>query len=110
MKVLALDAMGVIYQARDDVEELLIPFVSKHKSANQQHLQYLYHQCSLGKISSSFFWKQIGLSPELEDEYLSNHQLVNGVKEYLVDWSPTWEPITNFDDLSLIRKFHSQLA
>jgi hypothetical protein len=29
MKVLALDAMGVIYQAADDVAELLVPFVSE---------------------------------------------------------------------------------
>jgi len=84
LKVLALDAMGVIYQARDDVAELLVPFLSKLGKVNLSHMEKLYHQCSLGKFSSSFFWQQLGLSPDVEDEYLSNHQLVSGVKEFIV--------------------------
>lgn len=84
MKVLALDAMGVIYQARDDVAELLVPFLSKLGKVNVSDIEKLYHQCSLGKFSSSFFWQQLGLSHDVEDEYLSNHQLVSGVKEFIV--------------------------
>jgi putative hydrolase of the HAD superfamily len=82
--VLALDAMGVIYQAIDDVDELLVPFLSKHIEVNHSHMESLYHQCSLGMFSSSFFWQQLGLSPDVEDDYLSNHQLVSGVKEFIM--------------------------
>jgi FMN phosphatase YigB (HAD superfamily) len=84
MKVLALDGMGVLYQAKDDVAELLVPFISKYNEVNISHMENIYYQCSLGKFSSSFFWEQIGLSPDLEDEYLSNHKLVSGVKEFIV--------------------------
>ena len=55
MKVLALDGMGVIYQARDDVAELLVPFISKLGKVDISHMEKVYYQCSLGKFNSSIF-------------------------------------------------------
>ncbi len=48
-RVIVLDAMGVIYRARDDVAELLVPFVERHGSrASADHVAALYEKASLG--------------------------------------------------------------
>lgn len=85
VKVLALDAMGVIYKAGDDVAELLVPFVQQHSDVAEVKIKKLYNQCSLGVFSSSVFWTQLGLSPNVEDEYLSQHLLVPGVRKFIVE-------------------------
>ena len=85
MKNLTLDAMGVIFQARDDVAELLVPFIRKRSEASITLIEELYQKCSLGEFSSSVFWEKVGLSPEVEDEYLRCHLLVNSVKEFIVE-------------------------
>ena len=49
-----LDAMGVIYRARDDVAELLVPFVERHGSrAGANDVAALYEQASLGVSGDS---------------------------------------------------------
>lgn len=85
MTVLVLDAMGVIYQSGDDVADVLVPYVSSRTGECESRIKALYHQCSLGLFSSAAFWEQLGLSAYVEDEYLSQHQLVSGVKEFLAD-------------------------
>ena len=85
MKTLALDAMGVIYQTGDDVAELLVPYVCQHSETSAERVKNLYHQCSLGEFTSSVFWEQAGLPPEVEDDYLCMHGLVDGVKEFIAD-------------------------
>jgi FMN phosphatase YigB (HAD superfamily) len=93
MKVLALDAMGVIYQSGDDVVELLVPYIRKHREESAERIKSLYHQCSLGAFASSVFWEQLGLSPETEDDYLSNHCLVSGTKEFIADARESFDRI-----------------
>ena len=39
---------------------------------------------SLGVISADEFWIGVGLDPSVEDEYLSKHALVPGVRDFLV--------------------------
>lgn len=70
-KILALDAMGVVYINEDDVEELLIPYLKKkfdHLDVEKLRDLY-YNQVSLGKISSKEFFNKLNI-PDVEREYL----------------------------------------
>ena len=83
-KILVLDAMGVIYQSCDDVEELLVPFI-KEKGSNigKKTIEDLYTRASLGEFSSEEFWVKVGVDYNLEDEYLDRHQLSVGLLDFL---------------------------
>ena len=83
-KILVLDAMGVIYQSCDDVEELLVPFI-KEKGSNidRKTIENLYTRASLGEFSSEEFWTKVGVDYNLEDEYLDRHQLSVGLLDFL---------------------------
>ena len=84
MNCLVLDAMGVIFQAADDVAELLAPFVTEQMGESDERIvQSVYLDASLGKISPDNFWSQVDVAPDLEDAYLSRHLLSPGVKELL---------------------------
>lgn len=82
--VLALDAMGVLYAAGDDVAELLIPFAGRNgTTAGTAAIESAYLDASLGLIDATIFWQRIGLDAGLEDEYLAGHRLIDGVHELL---------------------------
>ncbi|MHB8084765.1 MAG: HAD family hydrolase [Dehalococcoidia bacterium] len=84
MKCVALDAMGVIYQVRDDVKDLLYPFIVEKGGLDDfSGLWGNYFEASLGRISSEQFWKSQGIDPSLEDEYLARHRLSEGLREFL---------------------------
>ena len=93
MKVLALDAMGVIYQACDDVAELLVPFICDRKDVVSHVIEDLYHKCSLGQFSSSSFWEKVGLDISVEDEYLNGHKLIDGVREFVEEVKEYYDSI-----------------
>ncbi|WP_197521202.1 hypothetical protein [Bradyrhizobium icense] len=77
--VLVLDAMGVLYAARDDVAELLVPFVrSKAGVVDAASIRAAYMQASLGVLTSREFWTAVQVDPALEDEYLASHRLSPG--------------------------------
>jgi FMN phosphatase YigB (HAD superfamily) len=83
-KLLALDAMGVIYAEADDGLNLLYPFiVEKHGCRDVQEVIRLYNAASIGRMSSAEFWTSCGIDPALEDEYLSMHRLTDGLLEFL---------------------------
>jgi len=83
-KVLALDAMGVIYAEADDGLNLLYPFVVEHGGCSDiPEIISLYNAASLGRISAAEFWRGAGIDPLLEDEYLSRHRLSDGLIEFL---------------------------
>ena len=85
MDCIVLDAMGVLFQAADDVEELLIPFIAGNGGeTDKKIIQSAYMSASLGKISADRFWDKVKLDPDLEDSYLSNHKLTAGVKDLLI--------------------------
>ena len=86
-RVLVLDAMGVIYRAGDDVADLLLPFVARHGGKRDQ-VEAAYHDASLGRLSAAQFWHQVGLSPDLEDDYLAGHQLSAGLHDFLAAAKP----------------------
>ena len=83
-RTVVLDAMGVIYRAQDDVEELLIPFVSSQGASSRAgDLPALYERASLGVLDVDDFWRELGLDPSIEDEYLASHELNDGVLDFL---------------------------
>ena len=81
-RILALDAMGVLYKSGDDVGELLEPFVRQH-GGDVEKVEAAYHAASLGEISADAFWTRVGLPPDLEDDYLSLHELRQDVEPAL---------------------------
>ena len=83
-KILVLDAMGVIYQSCDDVEELLVPFIrEKGSNIDKKTIEDLYTRASLGEFASEEFWAKVGVDYNLEGEYLDRHQLSVGLLDFL---------------------------
>jgi putative hydrolase of the HAD superfamily len=84
--VLALDAMGVIYQSGDDVAELLIPFIAANGGCTDgEFIEQAYLRASLGELTSAEFWRLAGIDPGLEDSYLSLHRLTDGIRDLLIE-------------------------
>ena len=82
--VIVLDAMGVMYRAQDDVAELLVPFVQRHRpSVPAEDVAARYTEASLGQLDADGFWRSLGLDPSVEDDYLSLHRLTDGLLEFL---------------------------
>ena len=60
MKIVVLDAMGVIYQVGDDVADLLYPFIiEKGGAADLAQISRFYIEASLGKITAADFWEAV---------------------------------------------------
>lgn len=77
--------MGVLYQAGDDVAELLVPFVRTHGRPDlpAEAVDRDYLDASLGKIGADLFWQRMGVAPAREDEYLAGHRLIDGTLDVL---------------------------
>jgi putative hydrolase of the HAD superfamily len=77
--LIVLDAMGVIYTARDDVAELLIPFARSLGCAlSDRDISDAYKDCSLGRFTSQELWRMLGVRGNLaaaEDSYVSLHSV-----------------------------------
>ena len=84
MKCIALDAMGVIYKVKDDVKDLLYPFILENGGLDDfARLKETYIEASLGKLSAAQLWRSFWIDSLLEDEYLTCHRLSEGVIEFL---------------------------
>ena len=84
--VLALDAMGVIYQSGDDVAELLIPFIAANGGCTDgEFVEQTYLRASVGELTSAEFWRLAGIDPGLEDSYLRLHRLTDGIRNLLIE-------------------------
>jgi putative hydrolase of the HAD superfamily len=82
--IVALDGMGVLYSAQDDVLELLCPFIlEKGGIRDTEVIQRIYDSASLGEITAAEFWRAVKLDPEVEDDYLSRHSLNPGLVEFM---------------------------
>lgn len=82
--ILALDAMGVIYEACDDVTELLVPFIEERGGIRDAELvQARYIEASLGRATADEFWLSMGLNAALEDDYLARHRVRSDVEACL---------------------------
>jgi len=83
-KVLVLDAMGVVYRVGDDVNDLLIPFVREHGGIDDAStIEAAYRDASLGCMYAEGFWRRVGVSSSVEDEYLARFMLTVGVTDVL---------------------------
>lgn len=81
---IALDVMGVIFSAADDVAELLIPFVLERGGTTDcDQIRSAYHKASLGHLDADSFWVSVGLTSACEDEYLARHALTPGALSFL---------------------------
>jgi putative hydrolase of the HAD superfamily len=84
LRILILDAMGVIYSVGNDDRDLLCPFVEeKGGTKDVSKIEMLYNSTSLGNMSSAELWKAVGLDPGLEDEYLQRYKLNDGLTNFL---------------------------
>jgi HAD superfamily hydrolase (TIGR01509 family) len=84
--VLVLDAMGAIFQAGDDVAELLVPFVAHHGGLKDERaVGDLYDRASRGEMTAAQLWEGLRVPAALEDEYLLQHRLSDGFSEFLND-------------------------
>jgi len=86
MRVLVLDAMGVIFKSAHIVADIIAPFIAAQGGLDDRRaIKSLYLDASLGNISADDFWTMAGLSPSLEDACLEGYQLSPGAMELLVD-------------------------
>ena len=84
LRIIVLDAMGVIYSVGNDDRDLLCPFIEeKGGTKDMSKIEMLYNLTSLGNMSSAEFWKAMGLDPGLEDEYLQRYELTDGLTDFL---------------------------
>lgn len=84
IEVVVLDAMGVIYQAADDVAELLVPFCrARGGEADAGRIEAAYRAASLGEIGPDAFWGAVGLTSSVEADYLAGHALAPGALDFL---------------------------
>jgi FMN phosphatase YigB (HAD superfamily) len=82
--ILVLDAMGVIYRVGDDVVALLVPFIREQGGIRDADaIEAAYREASLGNFDAREFWRRVGISPDLEDQYLARLELSTGVLEFL---------------------------
>jgi HAD superfamily hydrolase (TIGR01549 family) len=73
LKWIIFDAMGVVFNTGDDVGELLIPYILERTSAvSPEEISNLYHEASVGNLSSAEFWRSVGLAGEHEMNYLNS--------------------------------------
>jgi FMN phosphatase YigB (HAD superfamily) len=84
VRIIVLDAMGVIFSVGNDDRDLLCPFVEeKGGTKDVSKIEMLYNSASLGNMSSAEFWKAVGLDPGFEDEYLQRYGLTDGLIVFL---------------------------
>lgn len=88
-EVVVLDGMGVIYREKNNLENILVPYIRQKGSALPDDI-ILKKAISLtqGRINPEQFWKEVGLDEDpdgLSDSYLSNLQLSSGVVKYILD-------------------------
>lgn len=78
--------MGVICRCRDDLRELLIPFVASRSSSSATEVADVYRRCFVGEISSADLSRELGVEGDpsaLDVAHLLSHRLVDGVRGFL---------------------------
>ncbi|MDR2973893.1 MAG: HAD-IA family hydrolase [Propionibacteriaceae bacterium] len=83
IRLVAFDAMGVVFASGDDVGELLIPYLrGLGCTLDEADIQRWYLECSLGRMTSADFWERCGVSGD-DEEYLESHRLTSGILDLL---------------------------
>ncbi len=81
MEWIIFDAMGVIFEIGDDLNELLVPFIQKKCAGiSREEIDRYYTSASLGEMTSEHFWEKVGLGdsyPAIDTEYLSSCPVID---------------------------------
>ena len=87
LQLLVIDPYGTIFKEENTPLEHLRTFINKKEgNSNPDELLDLHHSVTMGKLTSSEFWNQVGLteSPDsLNHEYVKSLQFRSGGKEFL---------------------------
>ncbi|RMH76580.1 MAG: hypothetical protein D6683_09860 [Actinomyces sp.] len=87
LRLLVLDAHGVVVRPTDPLEGLLLPVVrGERPDADPDLVRDRYRKLVLGRLSPDEFWSEVGLGPvaeEVETRYLSSFRLVPGLHAFL---------------------------
>lgn len=83
---IVLDAMGVIYEAGDDVAELLVPYVTAHGGADAARVDAEYVRASRGEQTAAEFWRHVGLDEGHENAFLAGHSIAPDLIPFL-EWA-----------------------
>ena len=87
LQLLVIDPYGIIFKKETNRLDCLNAFVkAKNGEIDQDDLIDLHHSGTMGKITASDLWKQIGLegNPDsLNREYIKSLQFRNGGKDFL---------------------------
>jgi len=77
--------MGVLYEARDDIADILSSFVTTSgSSATLADVTSAYHGCTLGHLTPPEFWAAVGLAQAVvEERYLSLYRPFPGAHAFL---------------------------
>ncbi len=83
-RVLALDAMGVVFATRSITREVVGPFLAARGCAvDPADLRALYEAASLGRIPADDLWRRLGADPAWEDACLEGYRLMPGIVRFL---------------------------
>ncbi|MEV0390303.1 HAD-IA family hydrolase [Nonomuraea sp. NPDC050643] len=83
MKVVVLDAMGVLYRYGNVQGRVLIPYLRDQGcDAPEREIRAAYRAATLGLTSTEEFWAALGLPP-LDADYCRRHTLTDGTIETL---------------------------
>ncbi len=92
--VLALDAMGVVFETRSIIGEVVGPFLAaRGVPFDPKALRALYFEASLGHLSGDAFWRRLGVDPALEDACLDGHRPMPGIVPFLERARRTFEKV-----------------
>lgn len=82
-RAVVFDAMGVLYQAGDDLVELLIPFAHEHGSTlSDDEIGAVYRRAMMGELTPRRLWTALGVDGDpagLDEAYLAGHRLTPGI-------------------------------
>lgn len=89
LRLVVLDAMGVIYTDGDDVRSPLMPFVqARGCGLSYDEIEEHYEPYVVGHCTAREFWKRLGIDvsahPKIDDEYVRLYKLTPGLREFLV--------------------------
>ena len=88
LKVIAFDAMGVIFIDPDDIKDILLPYINEisDKEVTLGDIRQWYFQLSKGEYKSKKFWEQFfepKAYPQVEIEFIKRLRMDPEFKEIL---------------------------
>ena len=116
--VVALDAMGVIYQPGADVDDLLIPFVRERGCTRSDgEIIDLYNDASRGLLNTRELWERLGVLGDpglLDHEIAARYSVTDGLLDFLRWCTDAGIPVAcisnDISEWAVLRAQHFALA